>query len=73
MKDIKRIFVFASLFLQILLAGAFGAEQVAIQGSTILPISGGTGRHGRLYRAGWLQLNRRQRCGPETQRLEGCW
>jgi len=40
MKDIKRIFVFTSLILQILSAGGFGAEQIAIQGGTILPISG---------------------------------
>lgn len=40
MKDIKGIVVFASLFLQVLSAGALGAEQVAIQGGTILPISG---------------------------------
>ena len=40
MKDIKRIVVFTSLFLQVLSAGAFGAEQAAIQGGTILPISG---------------------------------
>ena len=48
MKDIKRIVVFASLFLQILSAGAFGAEQVAIQGGTILPISGGPIENGTV-------------------------
>jgi len=48
MKDIKRIIVFTSLFLQVLSAGAFGAEQVAIQAGTILPISGGPIENGTI-------------------------
>ena len=48
MKDIKRIVVFTSLFLQVLSTGAFGAEQVAIQGGTILPISGGPIENGTV-------------------------
>ena len=39
MKDIKRIVVLASLFLPFLSAGAFGAQEIAIQAGTILPIS----------------------------------
>ncbi len=39
MKGIKRIFVLASLFLPLLSAGAFGAQEIAIQADTILPIS----------------------------------
>jgi len=39
MKDIKGIFVLASLFLPLLSAGAFSAQDIAIQAGTILPIS----------------------------------
>jgi len=39
MKDIKGIFVLASLFLPLLSAGAFSAQEIAIQAGTILPIS----------------------------------
>ena len=39
MKDIKRIFVLASLFLFFLSAGAFGVQEIAIKAGTILPIS----------------------------------
>jgi len=39
MKNIKRIFVLASLFLPYLSAGAFGAQEIAIRAGTILPIS----------------------------------
>jgi len=39
MKDIKRIVVLASLFLLFLSAGAFSAQEIAIQAGTILPIS----------------------------------
>ena len=48
MKDMKRVVVFTSLFLQFLSAGAFGAEQVVIQGGTILPISGGPIENGTI-------------------------
>ena len=39
MKGIKRIFVLASLFLPLLSADAFSAQEIAIQAGTILPIS----------------------------------
>jgi len=39
MKDIKRIFVLASLFLLFPSAGAFGVQEIAIKAGTILPIS----------------------------------
>ena len=39
MKDIKGIFVLASLFLPFLSVGAFSAQEIAIQAGTILPIS----------------------------------
>jgi imidazolonepropionase-like amidohydrolase len=39
MKDIKRIFVLASLFLLFLSASAFGEQEIVIKAGTILPIS----------------------------------
>lgn len=48
MKDIKRILVLASLFLPFLSAGVFGAQEIAIQAGTILPISGAPIEHGTI-------------------------